>query len=130
MRGAKVLVTQLEIPDEAIRHAVELGQRHNLRVILNPAPARPVDRAILEYVDIITPNEGEARTLAGIAPDDTSVTVMEIGQRLLGLGVGRSSSHAARKAACIQRNAPPVEIPAYPVAIDTVGAGDALAGWL
>jgi ribokinase len=132
MRGAKVLVTQLEIPDESVLHALELGKRHNLCVILNPAPARAIDPAILAQADIITPNAGEARTLAGIAQDDETVSVTEIGQRLLDLGAKTViMTLGAHGCTIFERDTRPVEIPAYPVTpVDTVGAGDAFNGGL
>ena len=132
MRGAKVLVTQLEIPDESVLHAVELGKRHNLRVILNPAPARPIDPVILAQADIITPNEGEAHTLASIASDDETISITEIGQRLLDLGVRTVIiTRGAQGCVIFERDAHPIEIPAYPVTpVDTVGAGDAFNGGL
>lgn len=132
MQGAKVLVTQLEIPDEAVLHAVELGKRHNLRIILNPAPARPIDPAIFRFIDIITPNEGEARTLAGIAPDDASTDIGEVGQRLLDLGLLTVIiTRGAQGCMIFERDSHPVEIPAYSVTpVDTVGAGDAFNGGL
>ena len=36
-----------------------------MRVILNPAPAAPLDAALLRLVDVITPNETEAEKLTG-----------------------------------------------------------------
>jgi sugar/nucleoside kinase (ribokinase family) len=38
-------------------------------VILNPAPADDPPRRPLEGVDVLTPNEPEARLLDGLAPD-------------------------------------------------------------
>jgi ribokinase len=38
-------------------------------VILNPAPADDLPGRPLEGVDVLTPNEPEARLLAGLAPD-------------------------------------------------------------
>ena len=40
--------------------AAELAARHGVRVILNPAPARPLPDKLLKLVSILTPNESEA----------------------------------------------------------------------
>ncbi|HID24652.1 MAG TPA: hypothetical protein EYP14_19955 [Planctomycetaceae bacterium] len=56
----------MEIPEEAVAAAVELGVKHNLTIILNPAPARPLPEELLKQVSILTPNETEAELLAGV----------------------------------------------------------------
>jgi ribokinase len=130
--GAKVLATQLEISDEAAEAAVSLGRRHNLHVILNPAPARPLPREILANVDVLTPNEGEARLLCALSPDDASVGHADIGRRLLALGP-RNVIITLGGEGCllVQPHAEPVHLPAYRVPVmDTVGAGDAFSGGL
>lgn len=64
--GAGVLVMQLETPLETVQAAAELAARAGLRVILNPAPARPLPDKLLRRVSILTPNETEAELLTGI----------------------------------------------------------------
>jgi len=64
--GAGFLLTQLETPLETVQAAAELAARKGVRVILNPAPARPLPDALLKKIDILTPNETEAEILTGI----------------------------------------------------------------
>jgi ribokinase len=64
--GAGFLLTQLETPLETVQAAAELAARKHVRVILNPAPARPLPGALLAKVSILTPNETEAEILTGI----------------------------------------------------------------
>ncbi len=64
--GTGFLLTQLETPLETVRAAAERAARKGIQVILNPAPARPLPDALLENVDILTPNETEAEILTGI----------------------------------------------------------------
>ncbi|WP_197465825.1 PfkB family carbohydrate kinase, partial [Vibrio sp. HI00D65] len=42
------------------------------RVILNPAPARPLSDTLLACVDVITPNETEAEVLTGVTVTDSA----------------------------------------------------------
>ncbi|MDX2030177.1 MAG: ribokinase [Blastocatellia bacterium] len=62
--GGSHLLLQLETPlatvEAAARHARSLG----MTVILDPAPARPLPAALLQCVDLLTPNESEALALA------------------------------------------------------------------
>jgi ribokinase len=54
IEAADVLLLQLEVPLEAVAHAVSIAQSAGTRVILNPAPARPLPAALLARVDILT----------------------------------------------------------------------------
>ena len=59
IRNACCLVVQLEIPMPAIRAAIKLARQHDVPVLLNPAPARPLARTLLRHVDLLTPNQTE-----------------------------------------------------------------------
>src|SRR5690606_27332713 len=59
-QGADVLVLQLEVPLDTSIEAARLAHKHDMRVVLNPAPAQknlPAD--LLNEVDVITPNRIE-----------------------------------------------------------------------
>jgi ribokinase len=44
--SADVLVVQLETPLETVDRATAIAAGHGVRVILNPAPAQPLDQAV------------------------------------------------------------------------------------
>ena len=67
---AKAVLTQLEIPVAAAEAAMARGRVKGAVTILNPAPVRPLPESILQLVDIITPNQSEARVLAGRSPNE------------------------------------------------------------
>jgi ribokinase len=62
--GAATVLMQLEVPHAEtwalVRHAHECGAR----TVLSVAPAAPVPRTVLETLDVVVANEGEARVLA------------------------------------------------------------------
>lgn len=127
MAGAKVMTAQLEVNDDAVIAGFALGRRNGLTTILNPAPARPLPANLLAHVDILTPNEGEARLIAGLPIDDASMPMNDIAQRLLGMGP-RCVIITLGSQGCliVQADTAPIHVPAYPVkVVDTVGAGDA-----
>ncbi len=68
--SADMLVMQLETPMESVTAAAEIAAAQGVRVILNPAPATPVPAEVLQHVDILTPNEHEARVLTGLEVRD------------------------------------------------------------
>jgi ribokinase len=129
---ARVMLTQLEIPDDTVRETAGLAHHYDIPLVLNPAPVRAVPADILSKVDILTPNEGEAKQLAGLPPDDQSTGNIEIGRRLLDLGVKKVViTLGAGGCLIVQPGEEAVHLPAYSVqAIDTVGAGDAFNGGL
>lgn len=68
LRGYKdisVVLTNLEVPDEAVLAAAELASRHRAVLIVNPAPARPLPPQLMRHRPILTPNEGEAHGMTG-----------------------------------------------------------------
>ena len=57
------LVLQMEIPSSEVSKAVALAKARSARVILNLAPALPVEVAALRQVDVLVLNEHEASLL-------------------------------------------------------------------
>jgi ribokinase len=66
--GYDVLLASLEVPVEAVAAALALAAPIP-HVVLNPAPADDLPRRPLPAVQVLTPNEPEARFLAGLAPE-------------------------------------------------------------
>jgi ribokinase len=67
-RGARYALFQLETPLATVAAALKLARSESARTVLDPAPAQPLSREILEATDILTPNETEACILLGRAP--------------------------------------------------------------
>jgi ribokinase len=67
-RGARIALFQLESPLDTVRAALTIARQEGLVTILDPAPAQPLDDAILSEVSILTPNESEALLLVGESP--------------------------------------------------------------
>ena len=53
----------------AAEAALACGRKQGAITILNPAPVRPLPSSLLRLVDILTPNQSEAKVLAGLGPD-------------------------------------------------------------
>jgi ribokinase len=70
IRSAGVLLCQLETPIETVQAAIASAASAGVRVILNPAPARPLDDDLLRRVSVLTPNETEAELLTGVKVED------------------------------------------------------------
>ncbi|MEW6228140.1 MAG: ribokinase [Bacillota bacterium] len=66
---ASVLVAQLETPVASVMEAFQIARRHRVITILNPAPAAPVPRQLLEMADYLVPNETEMASLEAVIED-------------------------------------------------------------
>ena len=65
MRGARFALFQLESPLDTVQSALRLARAEGVSTMLDPAPAQPLSRELLELVDVLTPNETEAAMLLG-----------------------------------------------------------------
>ncbi|MFQ5840273.1 MAG: ribokinase [Candidatus Methylomirabilales bacterium] len=130
MDDARVLLVQLEIPLATVAAALSRAHARRVRTILNPAPARGLDAAILDQVDILTPNALELETLSGQSLTDRAAIVREARRLLQGqhgaviVTMGAEGASLILPAAVSQLRAFPVE------AVDTTAAGDAFNGAL
>ncbi|MBB4189787.1 ribokinase [Sinorhizobium terangae] len=129
-KSPAILLTQLEIPVETAARAIAIGKARGLMTILNPAPARALPKEVLANVDILTPNQSEARILLGLEADDRQADA-EIASRLRDLGVGHVVMTRGADGALIAGPDGMTQIASYPVdVVDTTGAGDAFNGAL
>ncbi len=130
IKASKILLLQLEIPIETVVYAAKKAWENNVKVILNPAPARPLPDEIYRYVHVITPNMIEVGHLTNTVVKNIDDAI-EAGKKLVSKGVEYVVvTMGARGSLVISSNF--VEhIPAYKVkAVDTTGAGDAFNGAL
>jgi ribokinase len=90
--------------------------------VFNPAPARPIDPAVLALADVVVPNELEAATLAGRVG-----TAKELGTEILARGAGHAVITLGEHGAYCTWGMYGELIPAVEVecVVDTTGAGDA-----
>src|SRR5688500_6072563 len=63
---AAVVLMQLEIPHETVRHAIAMCQRLGVCTILDTSPAVAKLPRLLMEVDVLTPNQLEAEMLLGV----------------------------------------------------------------
>jgi ribokinase len=120
-----VCLLGFEVRDEAIEVAAAWASTHGHRVIVDPAPARPLSDALVAHRPILKPNAGEAAQLsAESSPDAAAVAlarmtgspvVVTMGERGVLLAEGQFVE----------------AIPAFDAtAVDTTGAGDTFSGAL
>lgn len=129
IHAADTVLLQLEIPLATVEAAIHLARRAGVRVILNPAPAQALPARLLAQVDVITPNEHEARVTAGLPPrtplPDVAAALQAAGVATVLVTLGEQGAYVYDRAGAA------FHVPAVAVtAVDTVAAGDAFNGGL
>jgi ribokinase len=128
--SASVLLMQLEIPIETVRRAAQIARDHDVRVILNPAPAQPLDDLLLSSVSVLTPNETETEMLTGIMPADPAA-LSRAAASLLSKGIAAVLITLGSRGVFVATPSLQELVPAFRVkAIDTTAAGDVFNGAL
>ena len=125
-----VLVLQLESPLEVVTYAIDIAYAEGVKVILNPAPARPLPKETLARLDYLIPNESETALLTGIEVADIN-SAKEAAERLREEGVGTVILTLGARGAFLVSAEESVHVPGYSVeVVDTTAAGDAFVGGL
>jgi len=130
IQSADILLMQLETPLETIRRAAEIAAGAGVKVILNPAPAMPIDDPLLSTLTIITPNESEAELLTGIPVTDVD-SAEKAAMALLERGLEVVIITLGSKGALIKTKEQKQLISGFKVdAVDATAAGDVFNGSL
>jgi ribokinase len=122
LRGAGLVLAQLEIPLDTVLCLVEMCRSMNVPLILDPAPAVSLPAEILSGVTWFTPNETEAEFYANGIADEPSLL-----NKLFGMGIQRLIlKRGAHGCVVIGEDRVPRRVPSPAVhAVDTTAAGDA-----
>ncbi|CAI9409231.1 Ribokinase [Pleomorphomonas sp. T1.2MG-36] len=124
LKGAKVALAQLEIPLETALYGLAKAKATGAVTILNPAPARDLRNADLSAVDIVTPNETEARIVAGLPPEadvplsDIAAILLDRGCRAVVMTLGDAGARVFTREGSTAIAPCPVDV------VDSNGAGD------
>lgn len=120
-----VCLLGLEVPDEGVLAAARRASGAGMRIVLNPAPARPLAAVLLGLGPILTPNRGEAEALTGLA--DPEAAARALAERT---GAPVLVTMGGEGLVLLDRGAV-TRLQAYQVAaVDATGAGDTFNGVL
>ncbi|HIT89608.1 MAG TPA: ribokinase, partial [Candidatus Merdenecus merdavium] len=115
-----MVVLQHEIPLTTVKKVMEFCYQNQIDVILNPAPAFPLDLEMIEKATYITPNEHEAKIIFG---DQSREEMLKKYPEKLIITLGAKGVTTCLKSGEI------LTVPVRPAkVVDTTGAGDTLNG--
>lgn len=121
---AHTVLLQLEIPMNIVGGTIELAVKHGMRIVLNPAPARLIDEAILKEVDILTPNATEAALISGVPVKNmdeaakAAIRIREMGVKNVIVTMGAEGALICEDGHCYPVQSTEVK------AVDSTAAGD------
>ena len=126
----EILLLQLEIPMETVEYSAIVATEHNIKVILNPAPACQLSGKLLKYIWLITPNETEAEILTGVTITDIA-SVKRAAKIIRQAGVKNVIITMGESGAFVMSEDFSELIPGIKVTpVDTTAAGDVFNGAL
>jgi len=120
LSAGTTLVVQMEVPPCETAMLIRRLRTRGGYSLLNLAPAVPIDIALLEEIDLVVANEGEAAA-TGSDPEQLARRLRQ------GLVVTRGAAGAL----ALLRDGIRIEVPALAIKpVDTTGAGDTFVGVL
>tara|TARA_B110000116_G_scaffold113879_1_gene98948 strand:+ start:357 stop:1253 length:897 start_codon:yes stop_codon:yes gene_type:complete len=130
LKYAGVLLCQQEVPLTATKAAIDAAAKAGIPVVLDPAPVREVPARFYDSVTVLTPNQGEASSMANIdVIDEISAKKAAIAIRNTGIEtviVTLGDQGAWVESDGISELLAPYKVPV----VATVAAGDAFNGGL
>lgn len=130
IKGAEMLVLQLEIPVPCVLEAARIAAEAGVKVLLNPAPACELPEELFKYVYLMTPNQTESEFYTGIHVDDEA-SAAKAAEALRAMGVGNVLMTMGSKGSMAFTAEGEFFTPACKVeAVDATAAGDTFCGAL
>jgi ribokinase len=129
LKTCDLILLQLEIPVETVYAAIDFGQRHGIKTLLNPAPAvTTLDPERIRHASFLVPNETELAILSG-QPVDSMEAIEAAARSLIAKGIGTVIVTMGARGALLVTAADMTPIaPVNVTPVDTTGAGDAFIG--
>ena len=132
IKKSKIFLTQMETPDSTTIYAIKKAKENDCLTILNPAPARKMNKDDFKLLDFFTPNETEAEFYLN-KKIDTEQDIKNAAADFLNMGVKNIIITLGEKGSFFANENEEYFINAFKLkneVVDTTGAGDAFNGAL
>ncbi len=127
-KAGDILLCQMEIPCDTVFFALEEAKKQGMFTILNPAPAKSIPDSVYPYIDLIIPNETEAKMISKISchNEESYKKVIEyfcdkgVNEVIITLGEKGAIYGSKKEFAIFSSHPAPI--------VDTTAAGDTFVG--
>lgn len=124
------VLLQLEVPLGTVAAAVQAARDSGVLTVLDAGPPRELPPDILRNVDVLSPNQTEARTILGLAVD-ADLDPSEAADQLVARGARSVVLKLGAEGAIAAGPDHQEHVPAFKIdPVDTTGAGDAFTAAL
>jgi ribokinase len=126
-----ILIMPLETPPDTIFESARLANKRDVKIVLNPAPARLLDAELLSLVDVLVPNEHEILQVSEYY-NSANTEVEKAARTLIDQGVNAVVTTLGSNGVSIVENSKnEVLLPPFSVDVmDTTAAGDSFVAAL
>lgn len=128
IESSDILLSQLQVNEEAITQALKIAKAAGVTTVLNPAPAREMPAEYYTLADYLTPNETEAEFFTGCYQSEVPIDQwkQQVAEAFCSKGA-KNLIVTLGAAGCLYSGTEGTfEVPPYQVkAVDTTAAGDA-----
>ena len=128
IESSDILLSQLQVDEEAITQALKIAKAAGVTTVLNPAPAREMPAKYYTLADYLTPNETEAEFFTGCYQSEVPIDQwkQQVAEAFRSKGA-KNLIVTLGAAGCLYSGTEGTfEVPPYQVkAVDTTAAGDA-----
>lgn len=125
-----LFITQLETPMDVVEKAFKIAKEKAMYTVFNPAPAKKINDATYQFIDLIVLNQSECEIMTGIYPH-TKDDYKAIFNYFIARGVKEIIITLGSKGSVLYTNDKLFEYEADKVkAVDTTAAGDSYIGSL
>lgn len=124
IKEADVVLAQLEIPIDTALYGLKKAKELGKTTIFNPAPAQDLTGYDLSFIDILTPNETEAKVMVGESPE-VDLENRELVKKILKAGCKTVVITLGEEGVDIHNGEGSYHVDSFKVeVIDSNGAGD------
>ncbi len=124
---AELIIMQLEIPYNTVKHVCSIAKQKGIKVLLNTAPGRKIDNEVLSSIEYLVLNETEMEIITGELL--TYENIENLCEKLVSLGSKNIIVTLGKRGCYIYNSHIQQFVPGYAVdAVDTTAAGDTFCG--
>ena len=125
--NSDLILLQLEIPFETVRHICRIAHKNNKKVLLNPAPAQTLTKDMLNSIEFLVLNETEMELISGQKINGNNIN--DLCKYIRNMGPKNIIATLGSKGSYIYNDHVQEFVAGFKVeAVDTVAAGDTFCG--